>query len=193
MGMPGRANAGREGRTTVRNTGRRLAVTLLVALAALLGLPGLNGPGGPRSPGGLPGFAWGPPAAQADPNFFEQRKIEAQALEAFRRIITLWQEEVYFELYESGMEASKGRISREDFAQRMVELSWVPRGELNPRFLKAEYRFRTVVYITARVPYRHKFNVDTLFSKDQTLVLVQEGGQWRIDLIELIRAPYSGV
>jgi hypothetical protein len=155
-----------------------------------LGVPGLPGPGAPGGPGTLD---WGAPAAQAEPNFFEQRKIEAQALEAFRRILTLWQEEVYFELYDWGMEASRARISREDFAQRMVELSWVPRGELNPRYLKADYRFRTVVYITARVPYRHKFNVDNRFSKDQTLVLVQEGMQWRIDLIELIRAPFSGV
>lgn len=131
--------------------------------------------------------------AAGEPNFFEQRKIEAQALEGFRRVITLWQEEVYFELYDFGMAATKARISREDFAQRMVELSWVPRGELNAEHLKAHYRFRTVVYITVRIPYRHKFNSEERFSKDQTLVMVQEEGRWRIDLIALIRSPYSGV
>ncbi len=131
--------------------------------------------------------------AAGEANFFEQRKIEAQALEGFRRVITLWQEEVYFELYDFGMAATKARISREDFAQRMVELSWVPRGELNAEHLKAHYRFRTVVYITVRIPYRHKFNSEERFSKDQTLVMVQEEGQWRIDLIALIRSPYSGV
>ena len=132
------------------------------------------------------------PEALAEPNFFEQRRIEAKALEAFRRMITLWQEEVYFELYEEGMSASKARITQELFAQRMVELSWVPHGELNPKHLKASYRFRTVVYITARIPYRHKFNPDSRFSKQQTVVLLFEDGRWRLDLIELIRSPFSG-
>ena len=133
------------------------------------------------------------PSARADPNFFEQRLIEAKALEAFKRMIILWQEEVYFELYAEGMSASKARVSQEEFAQRMVELSWVPYGDLNPKFLKATYRFRTVVYLSVRVPYRHKFNPENRFSKQQTLVLVYEEGRWRIDLIELIRSPFSGV
>ena len=131
--------------------------------------------------------------ARSEPNYFEKRKIELQALEAFKQVISLWREEVYFELYDSGMEESQARISREDFAQRMVELSWVPRGELNPKFLKLRYHFRTMVYVTARVPYRHKFDQTRAFSKDQTIVLVQEQGKWRVDLIELIRSPFSGV
>lgn len=131
--------------------------------------------------------------AWSEPNFFEKRKIELQALEAFKRIISRWREEVYFELYDSGMEESQGRITRQDFAQRMVELSWVPQGELNPKFLKLRYHFRTMVYVTARVSYRHKFDQTRGFSKDQTMVLVQEKGKWRVDLIELIRSPFSGV
>lgn len=138
---------------------------------------------------------WAPAAREvrAEPNFFEQRRIEAKALEAFRRVIVLWQEEVYFELYDEGMSASKARISQEEFAQRMVELSWVPHGELNPKYLKADFRFRTVVYVSARIPYRHKFNPESRFSKQQTMVLIFEKGRWRVDLIELIRSPYSGV
>ncbi|MCH8075885.1 MAG: hypothetical protein IIC64_08680 [SAR324 cluster bacterium] len=131
--------------------------------------------------------------AWSAPNFFEKRKIELQALEAFKEIIGRWREEVYFELYDSGMEESQGRISRQDFAQRMVELSWVPQGELNPKFLHLRYHFRTMVYVKARVSYRHKFDQTRSFSKDQTMVMVWEKGQWRIDLIELIRSPYSGV
>jgi hypothetical protein len=100
---------------------------------------------------------------------------------------------VYFELYDHGMAASKARITREEFAQRMVELSWVPEGELSPRHLKAQYRFRTVVYVSARIPYRHKFNPDNRFSREQTLLLLQEDGQWKVDLIALVRAPFSGV
>jgi hypothetical protein len=137
------------------------------------------------------GLMSGTGAAVADPGPQEQHKIEAQALESFRRIMTLWREEVYFELYDQGTAASKARITREDFAQRMVQLEWMPSGEINPRFLKSEYRFRTMVYIQAKVPYKNKFNVGDPFAKDQTLLLLLEDGQWRIDLIQLIRSPYS--
>ncbi len=146
-----------------------------VVLAVLVGAFGLAGLAG---------------AAVADPGVQEQRKIEAQALEAFRRIMTLWREEVYFELYDQGTVASKARITREEFAQRMVQLEWLPGGEINPRFLKPEYRFRTMVYVQARIPYRNKFNVGDPFAKDQTVQLIQEAGQWHIDLIQLIRSPY---
>jgi hypothetical protein len=128
--------------------------------------------------------------AAADPGPQEQRKIEGQALEAFKRIMTLWREEVYFELYDQGTAASKARISREDFAQRMVKLEWLPSGEINPRNLKAEFRFRTMVYIQARIPYKNKFNTGEPFAKEQTVQLLLEEGQWRIDLIQLIRSPY---
>lgn len=131
-----------------------------------------------------------PPASGA-PNHFEQRKIEAQALEAFRRILTLWREEVYFELYDQGMEASKARISREDFAQRMVQLEWLPQGEPSPRHFSAEYRFRTMAYVKVRVLYRNKFDPTRQVNKDQTFLLLQENGAWRVDLIDLIRSPYG--
>ena len=136
-------------------------------------------------------LAMAPAIPQAQPNYFEQRNIEARALETFKRVITLWQEEVYFELYDTGMAASQSRISVEDFAQRMVELEWVPRGRLNPKYLKADFHFRTMVYVTARVPYHNKFNPDRSFHREQTFIMVEENGKWRIDLINLIRSPYS--
>lgn len=129
-------------------------------------------------------------AASADPGPQEQHKIEAQALDAFQRIMTLWREEAYFELYDQGSLASKARIRREDFAERMVKLDWIPGGEINPRFLKPEFRFRTMVYIQARIPYRNKFNIGEPFTKEQTVQLLLEDGQWHIDLIQLIRSPY---
>ncbi len=127
---------------------------------------------------------------RADAGAFEQRKIAAQAQEAFIHIINLWREEVYFELYDSGMETSKARISREEFARRMVQLDWIPQGDLNPKFLKAEYRFRTVVYVSARITYRNKFDAAAPFARDQTMLMLEENGAWHIDLIQLIRSPY---
>lgn len=131
-------------------------------------------------------------ATRAEPNYYEQRQTEAQALEAFNRVIELWEEEAYFELYSHGTTASRARISRDAFAQRMVQLSWKPSGPLNPTYTKAEFRFRTVVYVTARIPYKGKFNPDDQFSKKQTLLMQEENGQWKVDLIALIRAPYAG-
>lgn len=130
-------------------------------------------------------------AASADPGLQEQHKVEAQALEAFRRIMTLWREEVYFELYDQGTDASKTRITREAFAQRMVQLEWLPGGEINPRFLKPQYQFRTMVYIQARIPFRNKFNAGDPFTKDETVQMLLEDGLWHVDLIQLIRSPYS--
>lgn len=127
----------------------------------------------------------------AAPTRYEKQEVEAQALEAFRRIMGLWKEELYFELYESGMESTKKQVSLEDFAQRMVELAWVPQGELNTKFLKPKFRFRTMVYISARVQYRHKFNPDETFFKDHTFLLLEENGTWRIDLVQLVRAPFA--
>lgn len=133
----------------------------------------------------------GPQAVWGEPTRFEKQEVEAQALEAFRNIMGLWQEELYFELYDHGMEATKSRINLENFAQRMVELSWVPQGELNPKFLKSSFRFRTMVYVSARVQYRHKFNPDRTFFKDHTFLLLEEKGSWRVDLIQLVRAPFA--
>ena len=129
--------------------------------------------------------------ALAEPNRFEKLKLEAGALAAFEQVISLWREELYFELYDLGIASSKTRISQEQFAQRMVELSYVPKGTLNPKHLSAKFRFRTMIYVKARIDYRHKFNPEITFPKNHTFLLLEEEGAWRIDLIQLIRAPYA--
>jgi hypothetical protein len=106
-------------------------------------------------------------------------------------MVRMWQEELYFELYDLGIKSTQARISRQDFAQRMVELSWVPDGELNPKYLKSVMRFRTMVYINTRILYRNKFNPEERFAKDQVVLLLQEDGEWRLDLVALIRSPYA--
>lgn len=129
--------------------------------------------------------------ARAEPNTFEQQRIEQSALEALGRMLDLWREEVYFELYDFGTEDSRARLTREAFAQRMVELDWVPAAPPNPRHVMAHFRFRTMVYVDVRVPYRSKFDPDNRFTQQQTLLLLQEGGEWKVDLVRLVRAPYT--
>jgi len=130
-------------------------------------------------------------AARAAPTAPEQARIEREALAAFQHVMQLWREELYFELYDLGMETTQARISREDFAQRMVRLSWVPEGELNPKFLSTDFRFRTLVYVRARIKYRNKFKPEENFTKDRTVLLLRENDVWRVDLVELVRSPFS--
>ena len=157
----------------------RLSESILKPLAALLLFLGLLMVQGGSAP------------LLAEPNPFEKERIEAQALAAFKVIIGLWREELYFELYEFGMESTRNRIKRDQFAQRMVELSWVPKGKLNPKYLKTRFHYRTMIYVDARVEYRHKFNPSETFSKDHTFLLMEEDGIWRIDLVKLVRAPFA--
>jgi len=129
--------------------------------------------------------------AQAEPNLYEQRGMEEEALRAFRQAITLWREELYFELYEQGWEASKQRLTMEEFAQRMVELSWVPQGDPDPKFLKTDFRQRTMVYVYSRLLFQNKFIPEQRFSKDHSALMIKENGRWRVDLVQLVRSPYS--
>lgn len=135
-----------------------------------------------------------PPAgsqAWAEPNRYEQRALEEDALRAFRQALTLWREELYFELYELGWDASKQRLPMEEFAQRMVELSWVPQGDPDPKFLKTDFRHRTMVYVYSRLLFQNKFVPDQRFSKDYSALMIKENGRWRVDLVQLVRSPYS--
>ena len=157
----------------VTGSGAWCTLTLAGALIALhLSLPGML-------------------QAQEGPNNFERQQIEEEAVDAFRRMITLWREELYFELYEEGWEDSRKRIPLEEFAQRMVELAWVPAGELDAKFFAGEFRHRTMVYIRARIRFQNRFNPEQSFIKDFATLLLNEGDSWRIDLIQIIRAPYA--
>lgn len=142
---------------------------------------------------GAASLAWAlaAPAARAEPNAFERREIGDEALEAFRRMITLWREELYFELYEEGWQTSKSRVSLEDFAQRMVKLSWVPEGGPDEKFLRADFRHRTMVYVETRLTFQHKFDPTRSFTKPYATLLLLENGRWRIDLVQLLRSPYA--
>lgn len=142
----------------------------------------------------LPAAAAGllrPTALRAEPSVYEQERISREAQEAFQNVINLWREEVYFELYDHGTAASRQRIGREAFAQRMVELRWIPEGPLNERRVETTFHFRTLVYVTAEVRYREKFNPQRSFAKRHTLAMLRENGDWHVDLVALLRAPYT--
>ena len=131
------------------------------------------------------------PAWASQPNTFEQQAIETQVLQSFQRIYTLWREELYFELYDMGMQSTQGRLEKADFAQRMVETTWVPVGNLNPRYFVLDFRFRTLVYLTARITYANKYIPEQTIVLDQVWLMMLEDGVWKIDLVQVLRSPFS--
>ena len=167
-------------RSPTRWQTRLLLAALLSALLLVAG----------ATSGGLPRAQAVPGITTAEPNAFEKANLEAAALQAFQRVLAMWREEVYFELYANGTQESRDRMVQENFAQRMVELAWVPDGVPNPKYITPDFRHRTMIFIKARVPYRHKFNPDKRFSKDQSFLMQMENGSWRVDLVQLVRSPF---
>ena len=52
------------------------------------------------------------------------------------------------------------------------------------------YRYRTLLYVNATIVFRHKSNFDLQFTKQQSFLLLKEGGKWRFDLLQMIRSPF---
>lgn len=131
-----------------------------------------------------------PAQAQAEPNRYEVEAIREEALATFLRIVDQWREELFFDIYDSGWADSHARISKEDFAQRMVELTWIPLDKPEPKYLKVEFRYRTLVYVSARITFKNKFNPDNTNTGDFRFIMLKEEGRWRVDLVQLLRMPY---
>ena len=72
----------------------------------------------------------------------------------------------------------------------MVELDWVPVGLLPDKIPEVNYRYRTLLYVDVAILFRHKSFMDLQFSKQQSFLLLKEEGQWRFDLLQMIRSPF---
>lgn len=128
--------------------------------------------------------------AKAEPTQHEIDHMKKQVFEAFTQFLKLWREERYFELYEWGKKQSQDHITPEEFATRMVELSWVPEGLEKEPPLEISFRFRTLIYVSATVHFRHKTNSTRQLSKTQHFQLVWEEDRWRFDLLQMLRSPF---
>ena len=124
------------------------------------------------------------------PTPMELEIIHEETRFVFKNFLQLWQEERYFELYEYGGENTIEQISHEEFATRMVELDWVPVGLESLNEPTISFRYKTLVYVTAKIIFQHKNYFDLKFAKKQSFLLIKEKGKWSFDLIQMIRSPF---
>ena len=129
-------------------------------------------------------------ALARQPTPIELDAIRKETKLVFQNFLQLWQEERYFELYEYGKRHSKIQLTIEEFATRMVELDWVPVSLLPDNNPIINYRYRTLLYVDAAILFRHKSYIDLQFSKQQSFLLLKEKGEWRFDLLQMIRSPF---
>ena len=115
-------------------------------------------------------------------------KIESDAIEALRTIISLWKEEKYEALYEHGDRKSRTAIRKEDFEHRMknkavgLASSWE-----TIRDIRVEVDSPTRVHTMARIGYKFKKGGDTKY-RTETFLMTLEKGSWKIDLQKILRA-----
>jgi hypothetical protein len=116
-------------------------------------------------------------------------KIESGAAEALRIIVSLWKEENYGSLYEYGTDASKGSMSKEDFAHKMKNKKWglAPSWETLQN-MEAQYKHPKLVYVTAKIGYKTKRGGNVRF-QTETYQMKLENGLWRANLSKILSAP----
>ena len=131
-----------------------------------------------------------PAANLRQPTPAELDAIRKETLVVFQDFLQLWQEERYFELYKYGKKHSRNQITIEEFATRMVELDWVPVGLLSDKKPEISYHYRTLIYVNAAIVFRHKSFFDLQLTKQQSFLLLKEVGEWRFDLLQMIRSPF---
>ena len=135
-------------------------------------------------------FSAGSNAVARQPSSVELEASQKETMAVFQNFIQLWQEESYFELYKYGKRQSKNQIKIEDFATRMVELDWVPVGFVEGKNPEILYHYRTLLYVSAAIVFRHKSNLDLQFAKKQSFLMLKENGKWCFDLLQMIRSPF---
>ena len=124
------------------------------------------------------------------PTSFEIEKIRTEVDRAFNNFFRMWAEEQYFELYKLGKQQAREYLTTEQFATRMVQLDWVPVGLVQAPPFEISFRYRTLIYVDAGIKFSHKTKGALTFEKRQTFLLLWENGQWRFDLLQMLRSPF---
>lgn len=124
-------------------------------------------------------------------NKHEIKLITEDIEERFNLLMDTWKEELYFEMYDFGQRQSQQRISRGEFAQRMVDLQW------RPALTPIEVEKIDILYLNYAIIYfwqefENKINVLRKVKKFMVFPVILENDIWQFDLTQLIRIPYEG-
>lgn len=124
-------------------------------------------------------------------NQYEMEIITEKIEGAFTLLIDTWNEELYFEMYDFGQRNSQMKLSRGEFAQRMVELKWKP--TLTPVEIdRIDVLYRNFAVIYFWMEFENKVNLLRKIKKYMTFPIILENDDWKFDLTQLIRIPFEG-
>ena len=110
-----------------------------------------------------------------------------------QQLIQIYIKERALNLNENGalfIDFTKNQMTIEDFATRMDELDWVPEGFDEGESPEILYHYRTLLYVSAAIVFRHKSKFDLQFAKKQSFLMLKENGKWCFDLMQMIRSPF---
>jgi hypothetical protein len=127
------------------------------------------------------------PVAVKEKEKIDRNRIEGDVIESVKRVLSLWKDEKYKELYDQGDQKSRRGISREDFEHRMkkkgigLASSW----EIL-RDIQVDVESATLAYATAKIGFKAKRGGETIF-RTETYRLSFEKGMWKISLQKILQ------
>lgn len=132
-------------------------------------------------------------------NRYEQELIHKHIVNNLKQMVQLWQEELYFELYDHGQQQSQTVLKKGEFAQRMVDLRWRPKVQSEKTKIEEIKIFhRTYAAVIVSVHFQNKLNPDDSFVKKMIYPVVLEyendkkkEKEWKFDLLQLIKTPFK--
>ena len=120
-----------------------------------------------------------------------KNRVEADAADGLKLIVSLWKDERYETLYDYGTASSKTSISRERFVQTMrkkspgLATSWE-----TLQSIEAQYKSPTLVYVTAKIGQRSRVGGD-IKTLTETYPMKLEKGVWKTDLSKILSASHT--
>ena len=132
-----------------------------------------------------------PLKVEAAPNYYEVRIVKAEVRAAFENFLSMWKEELYFDMYDHGQIYSRRLMGKSEFAQRMVDLPWKPsQKDLVIEEISVDYRSFTMIQCV--VEMENKTNPSRKVEKRYYFHVILEKGKWKFDLGQVIRVPFVG-
>ena len=123
---------------------------------------------------------------------FAQASVEYEVASTLREIMDLWKVGDYDELYDYGNQASKARISRGEFVQRMNSKTWFPAccsQTIRDIEITNISEYENKAYAKARIGYgkQQRSTADKVI--EQIFLMVLESEKWRINLFGILLSP----